>query len=79
MKTAVRIQTQKYVENSTMQDRKALIVYGSETGNAQDAAEELGRICERLRFSTRVVELNAIGLVSLGVQHQRPLSYAIDG
>lgn len=45
-------------------DRNALILYGSETGNAQDIAEELGRTAERLRFSTRVSELDAIGLVS---------------
>lgn len=44
--------------------RSALVLYGSETGNAQDVAEEIGRLAERLRFHTRVVELNAIGLVS---------------
>jgi len=43
--------------------RSALILYGSETGNAQDVAEELGRICERLRFETQVAELNDIDLV----------------
>jgi len=43
--------------------RTALILYGSETGNAQDVAEELGRLCERLRFQTQVAELNTINLV----------------
>ena len=43
--------------------RSALVLYGSETGNAQDVAEELGRLAERLRFDTEVVELNAISLV----------------
>ena len=43
--------------------RAALVVYGSETGNAQDVAEELGRLAERLRFDTHVAELNAISLV----------------
>lgn len=43
--------------------RRALVVYGSETGNAQDVAEEMGRIAERLRFDTDVAELNAISLV----------------
>lgn len=38
--------------------RTALILYGSETGNAQDVAEELGRICERLRFDVQVSEMN---------------------
>lgn len=45
------------------QDRHALVVYGSETGNAQDVAEELGRIAERLHFDTDVAELDAISLV----------------
>ena len=43
--------------------RRALVLYGSETGNAQDVAEELGRLAERLRFDTEVTELNAISLV----------------
>jgi sulfite reductase alpha subunit-like flavoprotein len=49
--------------SSTQQARRALVVYGSETGNAQDVAEEMGRIAERLRFETEVAELNAITLV----------------
>jgi sulfite reductase alpha subunit-like flavoprotein len=43
--------------------RRALVLYGSETGNAQDVTEELGRIAERLRFDTDVAELNAVNLV----------------
>ncbi|KAJ5833696.1 hypothetical protein N7474_002007 [Penicillium riverlandense] len=38
--------------------RSALILYGSETGNAQEVAEELGALTERLRFATHVCELN---------------------
>lgn len=45
--------------------RRALVLYGSETGNAQDVAEELGRLAERLRFDTDVVELNAVTLRQL--------------
>ena len=48
---------------SALQARRALVVYGSETGNAQDVAEEMGRVAERLRFHTEVAELNAITLV----------------
>lgn len=48
---------------SQHQARRALVLYGSETGNAQDVAEELGRIAQRLRFDTRVAELNEITLV----------------
>lgn len=43
--------------------RTALVLFGSETGNAQDVAEELGRICERLRFETQVAEMNEIDIV----------------
>lgn len=38
--------------------RSVLILYGSETGNAQEVAEELGALAERLRFATHVSELN---------------------
>jgi sulfite reductase alpha subunit-like flavoprotein len=43
--------------------RTALVLYGSETGNAQDVAEELGRTAERLRFQTRVSDFNSSSLV----------------
>ncbi|PSN74632.1 NADPH dependent diflavin oxidoreductase-like protein 1 [Corynespora cassiicola Philippines] len=48
-----------------LQERRALVLYGSETGNAQDVAEELGRIAERLRFDTDVAELNAVSVNQL--------------
>jgi sulfite reductase alpha subunit-like flavoprotein len=48
---------------ATQQARRALVVYGSETGNAQDVAEELGRLAVRLRFDVEVAELDAITLV----------------
>lgn len=38
--------------------RSALVLYGSETGNAQEVAEELGALAERLHFATHVSELN---------------------
>ncbi|KAH0555947.1 hypothetical protein GP486_006111, partial [Trichoglossum hirsutum] len=41
-------------------DRTALVLYGSETGNAQDLAGELGRITERLHFTARVLELDSV-------------------
>lgn len=45
-------------------DRSVLVLYGSETGNAQDMAEELGRLCQRLHFRSEVEELDAVELVS---------------
>lgn len=44
-------------------DRTALIIYGSESGNAQDGAEQLGRITQRLRFATTVVAMDSIEIV----------------
>ncbi|RAH56800.1 hypothetical protein BO85DRAFT_373724 [Aspergillus piperis CBS 112811] len=38
--------------------RSALVLYGSETGNSQEVAEELGALAERLHFRTHVGEMN---------------------
>ncbi|EHA54937.1 hypothetical protein MCOR27_005677 [Pyricularia oryzae] len=46
-------------------DRNALVLYGSETGNAQDIAEDLGRAVERMRFKATVEEMNAVELKEL--------------
>lgn len=56
--------------------RRALVLYGSETGNAQDVAEEMGRLAERLRFDTEVAELNAVSLVCQA--QQEPARAAVD-
>ncbi|KAK2766053.1 NAPDH-dependent diflavin reductase [Arachnomyces sp. PD_36] len=45
--------------------RTALVLYGTETGNSQDVADELGRLVERLHFMTRVSELNSVKADSL--------------
>jgi hypothetical protein len=49
--------------NGQRHDRTALILYGSETGNSQDVAEDLGRVVERLHFLTRVCEMDSIEIV----------------
>lgn len=46
-------------------DRTALVLYGSETGNSQDVAEELGRITQRLHFWTKVCEMDEVDLVCI--------------
>lgn len=48
---------------TTAKPRSALILYGSETGNAQDVAQEIARLTERLRFDTTVIDLDSIELV----------------
>lgn len=37
-------------------------MYGSETGNAQDVAEEIGRLTERLHFDSTVLDLDSVQL-----------------
>ena len=44
--------------------RSVLVLYGSETGNAQDFAEEIGKLCQRHHFHTDLEDMNAIDLVS---------------
>lgn len=51
-----------------MQNRSALIAYGSETGNAHDYAEELGRMLERIYFWTHVSKLDAIDTASRQIE-----------
>lgn len=45
--------------------RATLIAYGSETGNAYDYAEELGRLLQRIHFDTLVVKLDAVDIVRI--------------
>lgn len=40
--------------------RSALIAYGSETGNAQDVAEELAQLAERIHFITQLSSLDEV-------------------
>ena len=49
--------------SSELNQRSALVLYGSETGNAQDVAEEIGRLTQRLRFDTTVLDLDSIEIV----------------
>jgi sulfite reductase alpha subunit-like flavoprotein len=58
------------------QDRTVLVLYGSETGNAQDMAEDVGKMCQRLHFHVDVEEMDAAELVSLSqFQFQSRPSY----
>jgi sulfite reductase alpha subunit-like flavoprotein len=43
----------------------ALVLYASETGNGEDLALEVGRVCERLGFSTNVRDFDSAKLVRL--------------
>lgn len=49
--------------NGTGPDRTALVLYGTETGTAQDVAEEASLILERLYFSADVIGLDGVSTV----------------
>ena len=44
-------------------DRRLLVLYGSQTGTAQDVAETLAREGRRHHFNTRVMDLDSYKLV----------------
>lgn len=46
-------------------DRTALVLYGTETGNSQDVAEELAHVLERLHFTTSVCQMDDVEIVGL--------------
>jgi sulfite reductase alpha subunit-like flavoprotein len=50
-------------------ERRALILYASETGNAHDIAKELDRLCERLRFNTTLCDFNSVKIVRIVCLH----------
>ncbi|ERS96763.1 hypothetical protein HMPREF1624_06972 [Sporothrix schenckii ATCC 58251] len=49
----------------SLSNRRILILYGSETGTAQDKAEEIDRMCQRLRFHTDLDALDNVKLNDL--------------
>ena len=53
--------------NGTGPERTALVLYGTETGNAQDLAEEIGRATERLHFLTDVTGLENVSTVHVSI------------
>lgn len=46
-----------------MAGRSMAILYGTETGNSEELAGELGKMAERLHFDTVVDEMNRFNLV----------------
>lgn len=67
--------TESHTENSKMSNNQTprpgkwsvLVLYASETGNAQEVAEELGDLTERLHFVTQVSEMNSFKPVRLNL------------
>ncbi|XXG98438.1 Zn finger-containing GTPase- Activating Protein for ARF [Hypoxylon texense] len=52
-------------EAAQLENRRMLIIYGSETGNSQDLAGNLERLAERLHFKTLACEMNDVELNTL--------------
>lgn len=46
-------------------ERQVLVLYGSQTGTAQDTAERVGREGKRRRFRVRVVAMDSYDTVSM--------------
>ncbi|KAI0965645.1 hypothetical protein F4678DRAFT_452086 [Xylaria arbuscula] len=49
----------------TLDQRKILILYGSETGNSEESAGDIERLARRLHFQTILEEMNDVGLSDL--------------
>jgi sulfite reductase alpha subunit-like flavoprotein len=48
---------------TTLDRRKMLILYGSETGNSEESASDVERMARRLHFQTLIEEMNDVELV----------------
>jgi flavodoxin len=46
-------------------ERDLLILYATETGNAQEVADRVARQCRRLHFKSRVVNIESYSLVGV--------------
>ena len=61
------------VEPSRIEGRTLAVLYGSETGNGEDIAEELADMARRLHFETEVDAMDSFKLVG----HRPPLPTAV--
>lgn len=52
--------------DTSFDGRGLLILYATETGNAQDAADYISRQCRRISFKCRVLSVDEFPLVSAG-------------
>jgi len=47
-----------------MEERRMVVLYGSQTGTAQDTAERVGRGGQRRRFTVKVQAMDSYDIVS---------------
>ena len=62
-KMAATCETEHVAHPTVINGRKMIILYGSETGNGEEIAGELGKMAERLHFQTVVDEMDSFKLV----------------
>lgn len=46
-----------------LDERELTILYATETGNAQDVAERIARLCRRLHFAARLYSIDEYEIV----------------
>ncbi|KAL2173842.1 uncharacterized protein P884DRAFT_86842 [Thermothelomyces heterothallicus CBS 202.75] len=58
-------ESERAVQPAVIEGRSMAVLYGSETGNAEDIAGELAKTAERLHFQTTVDEMDSFKLADL--------------
>jgi sulfite reductase alpha subunit-like flavoprotein len=61
-----------WTQPAVIPGRTMVVLYGSETGNAEEIAKEIGDLAERLHFQTSVGEMDSFKLVRSPLKHGRP-------
>lgn len=61
-------------------ERELTILYATETGNAQDVAERIARLCQRLHFAVRLYSVDEYQVVCPSVsKNSEHLTYLLSG
>ena len=69
--------TEQVARLSTSENRSLLILYGSETGNAEEVASELRDMTERLHFYCEMGEMDSFKLVCYSSSHTQELQLGL--
>lgn len=64
MPARMAVHTEDQWEETGLEGRSLLVLYGSETGHSQEIAEEIGETAQRLRFKVSIEPMNDVSLVS---------------
>ena len=61
-----------------MEERRIVVLYGSQTGTAQDVGERVGREAKRRHFKTRVLSMDSYAIVSTTINVKTASIYFVD-